>query len=79
MSFFNLTEADFYSSQSSVSPIRQVSPIDRFQMPLETFSSVILLSLAFGIIWSKKHRVRQQRLNQQRALLERIWEMSPSK
>jgi len=46
---------------------------------LNTLLLIIPLSLALGIIWSKKHRMYLHVIEQQRAMLERIWQLSSTK
>jgi hypothetical protein len=76
--FFPISEANLQSSQPSVHPAPPVPSIDSTPMS-SAIPSLLLLGLMFVVIWRKTTHAQQQSLEQQRALLERIWEMSPRK
>lgn len=76
MIFLQISQANLHSSEASTQPS---TSSDLIHMPPETLPSIILLILALGIVWHKKRQAQRQSLVHQRAMLERIWEMSHRK
>jgi hypothetical protein len=74
-----ISEFSLSTYQSSVQQTSSSSIVEAVSIPSQTWPAVILLGCVMGIVWWRKRHRHQQRLNQQRALLERLWEMSPSK
>lgn len=73
-----ISEFPLSAYQSSVQQASNSSVFASVSLPSQALPAVILLGCMMGIVWWRKHRLRQQMLHQQRALLERLWEMSPS-
>jgi hypothetical protein len=76
-----------FSSQPSDSTYSQVySPVtseqpsaSNFNLPPDAVFLAMLLSLAFGLFCCRKHRKQHLSIEQQRAMLERMWQLSSTK
>jgi len=78
--FFPIQPSDISYSQIYSPPVSvEQTHNSNVHLPSDTTLVVILFSLAFGIIWYKKHQVHHFMVEQQRAMLERMWQLHSPK
>jgi hypothetical protein len=72
---FDISYSQVYSPSVSIERTHSSG----VSLPPDVTVLVMLFSLAFGIIWYKKHRVHHFMIEQQRAMLERMWRLHSTK
>jgi hypothetical protein len=79
MAAFPIQPSDIsYSQIYSPSPIEPTHSLS-VSLPPDAMVLVVSLLLALGVIWYKKHRIHHHRIERQRAMLERLWQLSSTK
>lgn len=78
--FLPIQPSDISYSQMYSSPVSvEQAHSPGLSLPPNTMLLVILCSLALGMIWYKKHRAHCFMLEQQRSMLERMWQLNSTK
>ena len=79
-SFFRIQPSDLSYSQLYVSPAKtEATPAVSLNPSPSMLFLVVWCMLACGMIWYRKHRTHHHKIERQRALLERMWQLSSTK